>query len=84
LYLNVYVPKTNLNVPKAVMLFIHGGNFQYQGANSLISDGRYFANFSDAIIVTIQYRIGIKCFVKRKKNLQELHSNKSNSCFGDY
>ena len=57
LYLNVFVPKTN-TPSKAVMLFIHGGNFQYTGANSLVHDGRYFANTSDVIIVSIQYRLG--------------------------
>ena len=40
------------------MLFIHGGNFQYTGASSLVHDGRYFANNSDVIVVTISYRLG--------------------------
>ena len=40
------------------MLFIHGGNFQYTGASSLVHDGRYFANNSDVIVVTINYRLG--------------------------
>jgi carboxylesterase type B len=60
LYLNVFVPKSTNTSNKAVMLFIHGGNFQYQGADSLLIDGRYFANYSDTIIVTIQYRLGMK------------------------
>jgi carboxylesterase type B len=41
------------------MLYIHGGNFEFQGANSPLFDGQYFSNFSDVIIVTIQYRLGI-------------------------
>jgi len=45
------------------MLFIHGGNFQYQGADSLLIDGQYFANYSDVIIVTIQYRLGWILFI---------------------
>lgn len=57
MYLNVFVPK-NTTESKAVMLFIHGGNFQFQGANSLLFDGRYMTNLSDCIIVTIQYRLG--------------------------
>ena len=58
LYLNVFVPKTNISASKPVMLFIHGGNFQYTGANSPVHDGRYFSNNSDVLIVTIQYRLG--------------------------
>ena len=57
--MNVFVPKKNETVAKKpVMLFIHGGNFQYTGANSRVHDGRYFSNKSDVIIVTIQYRLG--------------------------
>ena len=45
------------------MLFIHGGNFQYQGASSMLFDGRTFSNLSDCIFVTIQYRIGALGFL---------------------
>jgi carboxylesterase type B len=41
------------------MLFIHGGNFQYQGADSPLIDGRLYANYTDTIIVTVQYRLGM-------------------------
>ena len=58
LYLNVFVPNTNPTENKPVMLFIHGGNFQYTDAGSEVHDGRYFANNSDVIVVTINYRLG--------------------------
>ena len=58
LYLNVFVPKFNTK-NKAVMLFIHGGSFQFEGIESRFNDGRYFANNSDVIVVTIQYRLGM-------------------------
>ena len=57
LYLNVYVPKGGAQ-QKAVMLFIHGGNFQYLGANSVRLNGTFLASQGDVIVVTIQYRLG--------------------------
>jgi carboxylesterase type B len=46
------------------MLFIHGGNFQYQGANSPLFDGQFMSNSSDTLVVIIQYRLGK---LKKKK-----------------
>lgn len=61
LYLNVFVPlgasATNL---KAVMIFMHGGNFQWFGASSILFDGRFLANQGDVVVVTINYRLGIQ------------------------
>lgn len=62
LYLNVFVPKGGAQ-EKAVMLFIHGGNFQFQGANSILLNGSFLASQGDVIVVTIQYRIGALGFL---------------------
>ena len=45
------------------MLFIHGGNFQFQGANSVLFNGTFLAAQGDVIVVTIQYRIGALGFL---------------------
>ncbi|CAF0941962.1 unnamed protein product [Brachionus calyciflorus] len=74
LYLNIYVPK-NLNESKAVMLFIHGGNYQYQGANSILFDGRRYSNFTDTILVNIQYRIGALGFLVTGKTSDQANGN---------
>lgn len=70
------MPK-NLSEPKSVMLFIHGGNFQYQGASSLLFDGRSFSNLSDCVFVTIQYRIGALGFL-----VTGLEASQANGNFG--
>ena len=60
--MNVFVPNSR-NASKAVMVFIHGGNFQFQGANSALLDGRYITQYGDIILVTIEYRLGALGFL---------------------
>lgn len=74
LYLNVFTP-LNMNTSKAVLLFIHGGNFQFQGANSPLVDGRYLANYADIIVVTIQYRLGALGFLVTGLESGQLQGN---------
>ena len=58
----MYVPKTvNItNEKKAVLIFIHGGNYVYGGTNTTVNSGTRWSNYSDIIIITISYRLGIK------------------------
>lgn len=64
LYLNVYVPKTvKTGEKKAVMVFIHGGNFQHYGASSPLFNSTFFASIGDVIVVTINYRLGALGFL---------------------
>lgn len=39
---------------------MHGGNFQWFGASSILFDGRFLANQGDVVVVTINYRLGIQ------------------------
>ena len=59
LYLNVYTPlhaKPTSKLP--VMLFFHGGNYQFGGAGGPLYDGRFIASMSEVVTVVINYRLG--------------------------
>ncbi|ESO82955.1 hypothetical protein LOTGIDRAFT_67060, partial [Lottia gigantea] len=59
LYLNIYVPipETETTTGQKVMIWIHGGGFQYGSGN--VFDGFRMATESNAIVVTINYRLGV-------------------------
>ncbi|XP_021375674.1 acetylcholinesterase-like [Mizuhopecten yessoensis] len=62
LFLNVYVPlNTSASDNKPVMVFIHGG--AYISGSGQIYDGSYLAIFGDAIVVTMNYRLGFMGFM---------------------
>ena len=53
------MPQTILDgEKKAVLIFIHGGNFQFQGANEEYLNSALFSSLGDVIVVTINYRLG--------------------------
>jgi para-nitrobenzyl esterase len=56
LYLNIWAPERE-KVKKPVYLFIHGGGFQSGGADMPAYDGAGLAR-KDAVVVTINYRLG--------------------------
>ena len=63
LYLNIW-SNTNVKKNKPVMVFIHGGAYGYGGTSDPIYDGQNFVEkFSDIILVTIAYRVGIMGFI---------------------
>lgn len=62
LYLNIWTPQTGAGT-RPVLVFIHGGGNQQGGAGETsggtsIYDGKNMAERGDAVIVTIQYRLG--------------------------
>ncbi|MCP2197060.1 carboxylesterase/lipase family protein [Lentzea flava] len=57
LYLNVTTPAGRSHKPRPVMVWIHGGGF-VSGAARLY-DARWLATKNDAVIVTINYRLGV-------------------------
>lgn len=63
LYLNVWTPKAPASAPRPVLFFIHGGG-NTQGASSneasgaKLYDGALLAERGDAVVVTVQYRLG--------------------------
>ncbi len=67
LYLNVYRPNTaETHLP--IMVFVHGGGNQSGTSQSLIGDT--LATVTNAIIISIDYRVGLLGFVQ----LPELHT----------
>ncbi|KAI4731119.1 alpha/beta-hydrolase [Aureobasidium sp. EXF-10728] len=61
LYLNVYAPSTKSHDPKgrAVLFWIHGGNFEFGNAGQPTYDGSHFAAFEDVVVVTANYRSNV-------------------------
>lgn len=59
LFLNIYVPSGRSDNIKgyAVMIFIHGGGFLRGTSSSFM--GEVFCGFSNVILVTINYRLGV-------------------------
>ncbi|MFS8099110.1 carboxylesterase family protein [Lentzea alba] len=57
LYLNVTTPAGNAKKPRPVMVWIHGGGFA--GGAAYMYDARWLATKNDAVVVTINYRLGV-------------------------
>ncbi|PIK35113.1 putative crystal protein-like [Apostichopus japonicus] len=57
LYLDIWIPRSNRSDPYPVFIFMHGGNFRDGSGTALVYDGRFLAHESDAIVVTINYRM---------------------------
>jgi len=56
LYLNIFLPKAALAAPLPVMVWFHGGGFMNGSGNAF--DGRYVAQTTGAIVITVNYRLG--------------------------
>ncbi|XP_071941027.1 uncharacterized protein [Antedon mediterranea] len=64
LYLNIFSPlNTDATSGFPVMVFIHGGSFLDGGIGARIYDGRFIANMTETIVVTIAYRLGALGFL---------------------
>jgi para-nitrobenzyl esterase len=57
LFLNIHRPKAASSSPRPVIVFIHGGSFTSGGAN--FYDGTALARGADAVVVCINYRLGV-------------------------
>jgi para-nitrobenzyl esterase len=57
LYLNVTTPAKKAGKPRPVMVWIHGGGFTSGAAR--MYDATWLATKNDAVIVTINYRLGV-------------------------
>ncbi|TRY91639.1 hypothetical protein DNTS_017029 [Danionella cerebrum] len=73
LYLNVFVPSSiNLSLPileaLPVMVWIHGGDFIAGSASKPLYDGRYISNYSNTVVVNIEYRLGAFGFLVTGKD----------------
>ncbi|PWK87351.1 carboxylesterase type B [Lentzea atacamensis] len=57
LYLNVVTPAKKAERPRPVMVWIHGGGFV--NGNAAQYDARRLATRNDAVVVTVNYRLGV-------------------------
>lgn len=57
LYLNVWTPGTD-DARRPVMLWIHGGGYDFGSASQAIFDGWALARRGDVVVVTVNYRVG--------------------------
>lgn len=57
LFLNIHTPSAASAKPRPVIVFVHGGSFTGGAANSY--DGTALARGADAVVVCINYRLGI-------------------------
>ncbi|KAL7871002.1 hypothetical protein SRHO_G00084990 [Serrasalmus rhombeus] len=75
LYLNVFVPvSVDLSKPTVtalpVMVWIHGGDFVAGSASKPLYDGRFISNYSNTVVVNIEYRLGAFGFLVTGKDPQ--------------
>ncbi|XP_049955863.1 fatty acyl-CoA hydrolase precursor, medium chain-like [Schistocerca serialis cubense] len=62
LYLNVYTPELNADIPRTVMVWIHGGGF-VGGSPSKSEYGPDFFMDRDVVVTSISYRLGTLGFL---------------------
>lgn len=59
LYLNIFAPaKADEFSRYAVMVFLHGGGFEFSSGGAELYDGENFVNVGEVVLVTINYRLG--------------------------
>ncbi|KAH0425419.1 carboxylesterase [Colletotrichum camelliae] len=59
LTINVWTKPQTGQCKKAVLVWVHGGAYSYGSARQLAYSGRFFANDSDVVLMSINYRLGI-------------------------
>ncbi|XP_068163199.1 cAMP-regulated D2 protein isoform X2 [Antennarius striatus] len=79
LYLNIFVPMdvtfgSPLRSPLPVMVWIHGGDFIAGSASKPLYDGRFLSNFTNTVIVSLEYRLGAFGFLVLGKDLDTSHA----------
>ena len=64
LYLNVWTAAEHTGQKRAVMVFIHGGNYGWGGTADPLYNGHNFVKaHPEIVLVTVAYRVGIMGFV---------------------
>ncbi|XP_067652591.1 crystal protein-like [Haliotis asinina] len=58
LFLNVFRPLNPISSSLPVMVWIHGGNFEYYSGGSILYDGETIVSRGDVIFVNLNYRLG--------------------------
>ncbi|GFU18184.1 acetylcholinesterase [Nephila pilipes] len=63
LYLNLWVPYSGSERRlKPILIYIHGGGFNFGSANQKFFDGKNLAKFGDVIVGNMNYRVGVMGF----------------------
>ncbi|CAF4623735.1 unnamed protein product, partial [Rotaria sp. Silwood2] len=75
LYMNIFTPLNSVSSNLPVMIFIHGGNFQYSSASIAPYNADRFVNTTNVISVFIQYRLGILGFLAKNTSSNDLKGN---------
>jgi len=63
LYLNIWAPAAAPTVPRPVIVFVHGGSNITGYTADPVYDGARLAVAADAVVVTVNYRLGIFGFL---------------------
>lgn len=63
LYLNVWAPAVPAKTAAPVMVFVHGGTFEYGSGSFELYDGTKLAAATGNVVVTINYRLGALGFL---------------------
>lgn len=63
LYLNIWQPSTRSSQPRPVIVWVHGGSNITGYAADPVYDGAALARTADAVVVSVQYRLGIFGFL---------------------
>ena len=64
LYLNIYASVRPVSKALPVMVWIHGGSFYLGSGCQALYNGRYLAETGRAIVVTLNYRLGVFGFLR--------------------
>lgn len=64
LYLNIYAPETPGSEKLPVMVWIHGGSFYMGSGCQALYNGCFLAQTGRAIVVTLNYRLGVFGFLR--------------------
>ncbi|XP_023317064.1 uncharacterized protein LOC106658523 [Trichogramma pretiosum] len=68
LYLNVYTKTASPDIPRPVMVWIHGGAFEYGSGDDLFYGPDYFMR-RNIVLVTLNYRLGAFGFLNLEDKL---------------
>lgn len=80
LYLNIWTPASPATRPRPVIVFVHGGSNITGYTADPVYDGAALARNEDAVVVSVNYRLGIFGFL----NLAALKSGRPEDDSGNY
>ncbi|CAF0852745.1 unnamed protein product [Rotaria sordida] len=78
LYLNIFTPLSSDSPHTSllpVMIFIHGGDFQFGWGSQSIFESERFVNTTNVIVALIQYRIGVLGFLATGNGPNDIKGN---------